>query len=435
MIREYTMFLLIGICLILMIFSFITDSLSKRRRYILFCMALFAMLLLIADKLARSFNGDISTAGFWITRASKFMAYGSFLLIVYIFNQYLKDLFVIEGKRDVIPKSLSYSEYVVYTGAVALVTSQFTGYYYYFDASNNYIRAEGYALAYMFPVFAVMIQAFVIIRYQKFFRKRMLLPLILFTILPILGAIPQFFKHGVSYTSTAIVGVIVLLFCFSVFDTNQLVKIAHEKEIDALKKEQKNVKLMVSQTAQALAEAIDAKDKYTNGHSRRVAEYSAKIAKEFGKSEEECEEIYLSALLHDVGKIGIPNAIINKEGKLTDEEFETIKKHPILGNEILSKISIEPNLAVGAHYHHERFDGKGYPDGLIGNEIPEIARIIAVADTYDAMASKRSYRDVLPKAKIRAELLDGIGTQFDPVFAKIMVDLIDKDRWYNMREM
>ena len=182
---------------------------------------------------------------------------------------------------------------------------------------------------------------------------------------------------------------------------------------------------MLSQTAMALAEAIDAKDKYTNGHSRRVAEISAKIAEKYGKSKEECEEIYLIGLLHDVGKIGIPNAIINKNGKLTDEEYDIIKTHPVKGYEILSKISVSPNLPIGAHYHHERYDGKGYPEGLKGEEIPEIARIIAVADTYDAMASRRSYRNSLPMEKIRDEIIKGMGTQFDTKFANIMVELID----------
>ena len=132
--------------------------------------------------------------------------------------------------------------------------------------------------------------------------------------------------------------------------------------------------------------------------------------------------------MHDVGKIGIPGTIINKKGRLTDEEYEIIKTHPEKGGEILSKISLSPNLPIGAKYHHERYDDKGYPEGLKGEEIPEIARIIAVADTYDAMASKRSYRDGLPIEKIKSELKNGLGTQFDPEFAKVMLDLIDSGK-------
>ena len=125
---------------------------------------------------------------------------------------------------------------------------------------------------------------------------------------------------------------------------------------------------------------------------------------------------------------------LNKDGKLTDEEFAQIKHHPEYGNQILSNIRQSPYLSIAAHYHHERFDGRGYPRGLVGEDIPEIARIIAVADSYDAMTSKRSYRDTIPQQKVREELVKGIGTQFDPQFAKIMLHLIDQDLEYSMRE-
>ena len=156
-----------------------------------------------------------------------------------------------------------------------------------------------------------------------------------------------------------------------------------------------------------------------------MAHYSALIAEKLSKSKEYCDEIYLIGLLHDVGKIGIPGSIINKDGGLTDEEYGIIKTHPQKGEEILSKITFSPNLSIGAHYHHERYDGKGYPEGIRGEAIPEFARIVAVADSYDAMTSKRSYRDGLPKEEVRKELLNGAGTQFDPKIVAVMVDLMD----------
>lgn len=188
------------------------------------------------------------------------------------------------------------------------------------------------------------------------------------------------------------------------------------------------------QTMLTLANTIDAKDRYTNGHSVRVAEYSKEIAKRVGKSEQEQEDIYYVGLLHDIGKIGIPNTIINKKTSLSDEEYEIIKTHPKIGAEILQNMTEIPGLSIGAHYHHELYNGKGYPNGLAGEEIPEIARIIGVADAYDAMSSKRSYRDVLPQAVIREEIIKGKGEQFDPVFADILVGLIDEDVDYEMRE-
>ncbi|WP_462331525.1 HD domain-containing phosphohydrolase [Schwartzia sp. (in: firmicutes)] len=184
----------------------------------------------------------------------------------------------------------------------------------------------------------------------------------------------------------------------------------------------------------SLADAIDAKDAYTNGHSRRVAEYSKEIARRAGYDERAQNDIYMLGLLHDVGKIGVPDAVINKTGRLTDEEFAMIKKHPEVGGRILKNIREMPTLSAGARWHHERYDGKGYPDGLSGAAIPEEARIIAVADSYDAMSSNRSYRKTLPQATIRAEIEKGRGTQFDPQFADVMLSMIDEDKNYSMRD-
>ena len=185
---------------------------------------------------------------------------------------------------------------------------------------------------------------------------------------------------------------------------------------------------------QALAASVDAKDRYTHGHSSRVASYSREIARRLGYSETQQDTIYMMGLLHDVGKIGIQDAIINKNGRLTDEEYAAIKTHPSVGAEILKNISDFPELMVGARWHHERYDGRGYPDGLSGEEIPETARIIAVADTYDAMTSNRSYRAMMPQEKVRQEIARCSGSQFDPRFAKIMLQMIDEDTQYRMRE-
>ena len=210
--------------------------------------------------------------------------------------------------------------------------------------------------------------------------------------------------------------------------------ITFQNTLSRNEEEQKSLQRLFDQTATALVNAIDAKDKYTHGHSARVAEYSKKIAEQCGLSKRDCDEIYYIALLHDVGKIGIPESIINKDGKLTDEEYATIKQHSSLGAQILESISEYPRLSIGAHYHHERYDGKGYPDHLIGTDIPEIARIISVADAYDAMTSKRSYRDPIPQQQVREEIVKGIGLQFDPKFARMMVHLIDMDIEYKMAE-
>ncbi|MBQ0001117.1 MAG: substrate-binding domain-containing protein [Clostridiales bacterium] len=208
----------------------------------------------------------------------------------------------------------------------------------------------------------------------------------------------------------------------------------HEREIESLKELNTVAKNQFLQTVLALATAVDAKDKYTHGHSRRVAEYSRKIAEITGKSAETCESVYFAALLHDIGKIGVSDAILTKEGRLTDAEFSAIKQHPVIGDNILAEISSTPYLSMGAHYHHERYDGKGYPSGLKGTDIPEIARIIAVADAYDAMTSNRSYRTPLAQQKVREELVRNIGRQFDPEFAITMIHILDKDVEYRLTD-
>ncbi len=199
------------------------------------------------------------------------------------------------------------------------------------------------------------------------------------------------------------------------------------------KKTEENEKLFIH-VVQSLATAIDAKDTYTNGHSTRVATYSREIAKRYGYSIKQQGDIYIMGLLHDVGKIGIPDAVINKPGKLDEREFDMIRMHPVMGARILESIQEMPGLATGARWHHERYGGGGYPDGLVGEAIPEEARIIAVADAYDAMSSRRSYRDVLPQETVREEIINGKGTQFDPEFADIMLQMIEEDTNYEMRE-
>ncbi|MCR5202048.1 MAG: response regulator [Lachnospiraceae bacterium] len=200
------------------------------------------------------------------------------------------------------------------------------------------------------------------------------------------------------------------------------------------KKTRENEKLFLH-VVSALASAIDTKDTYTNGHSNRVAKYSKEIARRAGYTGQFLEDIYMMGLLHDVGKIGVPDTVINKPDKLTDEEYEIIKIHPVLGSKILGEIKEMPKLSEGAKWHHERYDGKGYPDGFSGENIPVEARIIAVADAYDAMTSNRSYRYPLPQEEVRNEIERCSGTQFDPKFAKIMIEMIDEDTEYTMKEL
>ena len=423
-----------GICFVLAVLTVMTGSLSPKRRRIIALMEVAAMFLLIYDRYAYIYRGDASTLGFWMVRISNFLVYFLTLYIEHAITLYLGDLLRNEGKRADMPKRLIVCEVSFVIGVVLLVISQFTGLYYTFDANNTYQRAAGNPICYILPFLIAFIQMSIILQYRKCLSKPIVISLLLNTTLPFVACVVQIFMYGVSLTNMTVVGMAIIMYVFVLIDLNQTVNRAKNREIEFYKEEQRREHDMFEQTAEALASAIDAKDRYTHGHSNRVAAYSLQIAKNAGKSEEECDQVYFAALLHDVGKIGVPGSIINKDGKLTVEEYEQIKLHTVYGNQILSRIQRSPYLSIGARHHHERFDGRGYPDGLKGEDIPEIARIIGVADAYDAMTAKRSYRDPIPQDKVREELVKGMGTQFDPEFAKIMLHLIDMDTEYLMQE-
>ena len=181
-------------------------------------------------------------------------------------------------------------------------------------------------------------------------------------------------------------------------------------------------------TIRALAAAIDAKDPYTKGHSERVAEMSVALAQELNLSDRDIEDIEYTALLHDIGKIGIEDSILGKKGGLTSQEYEKIKEHTIMGANIIEPVDFLKNSYKAIYHHHERFNGDGYPDGIKEKDIPLFARIIAVADAYDAMSSDRPYRKKLNKDKILKELKNQSGKQFDPKVVKALFSVLDRER-------
>ena len=187
-------------------------------------------------------------------------------------------------------------------------------------------------------------------------------------------------------------------------------------------------------TIQTIAGVIDAKDKYTGGHSYRVAVYASTLAKALGKNQEYVDNIYFMGLMHDIGKIGIPDLILNKSGKLSDDEYLLMRQHTVIGAQLLNYVGNLEGLGDAVRYHHERYDGEGYPDGLRATEIPEVARILCIADTYDVMTSNRVYRTRLSDERVRDELLRNSGTQFDPIMLEAFVELIDSGKLVPLTE-
>ena len=181
---------------------------------------------------------------------------------------------------------------------------------------------------------------------------------------------------------------------------------------------------LIEESFKLNAKLSDIKDIYTNGHSQAVARYAKMIAEQMGMEKTDCENVYLVAMVHDIGNYFVARELLSKNERLSKEEFEMVKTHTTKGAEMLEEMTSLPHVVEGALYHHERYDGSGYPMGIKGDEIPLIARIIAVADAFDAMNSERAYRGKIPREQIRQELEEKSGSQFDPVVVGVFLEII-----------
>ncbi|MCM1245556.1 MAG: HD-GYP domain-containing protein [Roseburia sp.] len=346
-------------------------------------------------------------------------------------------------------KSIYINRIIYLSTLVLLVLNIFTGFLFRFNEKGEYIHESLYLLVYIVPLYYIMFSTIVLAKNQRSFKIKQKLSIGTYIIMCLLGPILQMlvFPDILLSVFTPSIALLIILFSMETPDYHLLIKTL--AELDDLRKNlqievkkqtkeaedrREKVERLSEQVILTLAKTIDAKDTYTNGHSERVAQYSREIAKRMEMSEQEQREIYHMGLLHDIGKIGVSDAIINKTGKLTDEEYQAIMTHPQIGEKILTTISELPNISTGAKYHHEKYDGTGYPNKVAGTDIPFSARIIGIADAYDAMTSRRSYRDILPQQVVREEIEKGRGTQFDPDCADIMLQIIDEDKAYQMCE-
>ena len=230
---------------------------------------------------------------------------------------------------------------------------------------------------------------------------------------------PQFLEGLNMDQTTLLVGVVALVLVIII---SIAAAVLHHKTKQALKREAEYKKITL-QCISAVVNSIDSRDQYNKNHSLRVAEYSVEIARRMGFTD--LENLYYIALLHDIGKIAISDDILKRAGRLSPDEYQLMKQHTELGRKMLSGITAIPDITSGAKYHHEHYDGTGYNEGLRGNAIPLIGRIIGVADALDAMTSARSYRRGLNRAEAINELKRCSGTQFDPEIAKIMIDMLN----------
>ena len=362
------------------------------------------------DALAYIFRGNTTTLGYYMVRITNFLVFFGNLLLFFFLMLYLCHIIYIRsGKNLVHIKKIVTTDVAV--SVLLLILSRIFKFYYYFDADNKYYRLSSYWIMYAVIGISVLILITITFIYWKYFEPIERVEFILFEFFPYIALIIQLLIYGVSITTIINTFAVILVFLGYELDYSKYL-VRQEQEL-------------MEQVISALASAIDEKDPYTGGHSQRVANYSKEIAERLKLPKDKVIEIYEMGLLHDVGKIGIDDVILKKDGKLTDDEYKNIQNHTILGSNILSNISDQPSLLIGAKYHHERYDGKGYPEGLKGNEIPLEARIICVADSYDAMSSKRRYRNPLRKEEILEEIKRNSGYQFDPLIADVMIDMIN----------
>ncbi|MBQ8956343.1 MAG: HD domain-containing protein [Lachnospiraceae bacterium] len=238
------------------------------------------------------------------------------------------------------------------------------------------------------------------------------------------GEYRLYYKEDFTVTDMPVFWVLIaaILITLAVFITDEW----NHRRYSRLRERQEEIQAILLESFTTFANIIDAKDPYTQGHSLRVAEYARLIAGKMGYSEAEQERVYWIGMLHDIGKIGITDAILQKPGQLDNTEYSTIQTHVDIGGLILKDFKALTDIADGAQYHHERWDGKGYSKHLEGKDIPEIARIICIADSFDAMTSPRVYRKALPVDFAKEELTKCAGTQFDPDIVPVMLELIDE---------
>ena len=367
--------------------------------------------------------------------------------VPYVFTRYIGTYIYPDRKqwlKKQIPARIIYGLF-----DALLVANFFVTVFYRFDGPGVYVRGALYPVLLGAPLIFCAISIYLLLRHSSVFTKvqqRVLMATALS--MPLSSSLEAiFYQDYLANFFVMMVLLFVILMSIETPDEQELAKVIKELEelhgvLETKVEEQtaiaesqtRHVTILTRQMMMALARIVDAKDHYTSGHSARVARYSRMIAEELGLPEEDCDVVYSLGILHDIGKVGVPESIINKPDKLDDNEYAVIRSHPQIGSDILAKVTLRPGLRTGARWHHERVDGKGYPDGLKGDEIPREARIISVADAYDAMTSYRSYRSVLPQEAVAEQIRLGRGTQFDEDCADAMLALMARDTGYRLRE-
>lgn len=416
------MFGLVGICLVVALFTSVTKTIPNHRRPVLLALEFCTAIWLGADRVAYIYHG--APGAYWEVKISNFLVFLMTIAVLFFINRFMENVMVNDGGLKSVPRILRFADLLAVIAMLLVVISQFTGLYYTIDHTNTYQRSELYFLSYIFPYVILLIQAGVLIGARKDIWGRTGFSLFLFDAVCLLSSMIQFFAYGVSLLDMSAGFMVIVVYFFSLLDMNQRAEQANQAHISGLTEGYEKIWRLFGNLAGILSDYLDTLFVYSGGHAARVASYAEKIAQELGRSKEYQEQVYYAALLHDIDKIvaddtGNPDTRVDRIAALANRLINISRDYPI--------------ISQGIRFHRERYDGKGVPEGLKGNSIPEVARIIALAENYDLLTSKNSVRECLPQATVRDELVREAGSAFDPDVVKVMVELIDRDVDYLMR--
>ena len=427
------MLALSSVCAILALLAAITKAMPRDRKMALIYIELSACFLLFFDRMSYIHSGNDLPSEFALTKLANFMVFILTIAFLHATGRYIADLSVNEMGLPKVPMRLRAVEFLAVIGWALIVINEFTGFYFYYDENYKYQRGDLFLLSYIIPFIILALQLSLITRDLKRLSRPLRISMIIFFICPIAAAVLQYYNYGISFINITIVGTAVILYILALKDMNDKIESAKKSELETVKEERSQFEHAFIQAATVIASTVDSREIYASGHSQRVAKYSKMIAERAGLSPRACQEVYFSGLLHDIGKIGITDAVLLRDHAPTDEDKKKFKEHTEIGAKILSSVSDFPYLPIAAKYHHERYDGNGYPEGLKGDKIPLYARIVTVADVYDSMTSPKRTRGPMPQGRVREVFVSGAHKQFDPKFASIMVDIIDQDTEYKLQ--
>lgn len=427
----------IVICFVLLLHQVIEGRISNRTNKWYSAMLLFNLTMLICNLCEWTWRGTPGKTAYFVEYVFAILIYFSCagLLMFSLFGWIHSGI----SQKVKVSPVWGYVAGCFVIGQMILAFTTPITQFCYVSADNFYTRGEYFWMMQMLPYTIYCVATALLLMNVRLFKRSELVYLSIVVLIPIITCVIQIIDSNFRIINVSVTIALIIVFTF--IQSEQ--ELDHEQKLNSLMvDENKRLEEMQmfqqdfsSQLIEVLCSTVEAKDQYTRGHSLRVAQYAREIMYRLGGDEQAQQEVYYIGILHDVGKIRVKDEIINKKGRLTDEEYEQIKLHTVAGYQILRGVDVIPNLAIGARWHHERYDGKGYPNGLEGENIPLVARIISVADAYDAMTSNRSYHKTMPQSVVRDEIEKGMGTQFDPKIAQIMLDMIDEDMQYEMKQV